>query len=68
VPGNGGCIAAGGGSVWVTMPDTPVTRIDLSTNGVVAQYKGAGGDCIGWWDDSLWLSNNREGTVWRLTP
>ena len=68
VPGQGGCIAAGGGSVWVTMPGTPVSRIDATSNQVSEQFKGAGGDCISFADGSVWLSNNEMGTVWRIRP
>src|SRR5262249_25600935 len=66
--GTGGGIAAGGGSIWVTMFHTPVTRIDPATNAVTEQYLGDGGDCIGFWDGSVWLSNNALGSVWRLRP
>ena len=68
VPGEGGCIAAGVGGVWVTMPDTPFSKIDPGSNTVVAQYTGAGGDCIGVGDGSVWLSNHDLHAVWRLRP
>lgn len=68
VPGQGGCIATGGGSVWVTMPGTPVSEIDATTNVVTAQFKGTGGDCIGYAAGSVWLSNNSFGQVWRIRP
>jgi streptogramin lyase len=68
VPGSGGCVATGGGSVWITMPGTPVSRIDPATNKVAEQFAGAGGDCISFSDGSIWLSNNDAGTVWRIRP
>jgi DNA-binding beta-propeller fold protein YncE len=68
VPGQGGCIDAGGGSVWVTMPGTPVSRIDPATNTVAERFEGAGGDCISFSDESVWLSNLELGTVWRIRP
>jgi len=68
VPGTGGCIALGGGSVWVTMPDTPVSRIDAATNTVTERFQGKGGDCISFSDGSVWLSNLDLGTVWRIRP
>ncbi|HEV7809427.1 MAG TPA: hypothetical protein VGO64_02410, partial [Candidatus Limnocylindrales bacterium] len=68
VPGDGGCIAAGGGSVWVTMPETPVSRIDPATNQVTERFTGAGGDCISVSAGSVWLSNLQIGTVWRINP
>jgi len=68
VPGEGGCIATGGGAVWVTMPDTPVSRIDPAKNMVTDRYVGAGGDCISFSAGSVWLSNLHLGTVWRIRP
>jgi len=68
VPGGGGEISAGEGSVWVTTFEYPITRIDPSTNKVAQQFVGEGGDAIrvalGW----VWLTNIRAGTVWRLDP
>ena len=68
VPGGGGEISAGEGSVWVTTFEYPITRIDPSTNTVAQQFFGEGGDAIcvglGW----VWLTNIRAGTVWRLDP
>jgi len=68
VPGGGGEIAAGEGSVWVTAFQFPLSRIDPATNTVVQQFFGEGGDSVrvglGW----VWLSNLRAGNVWRLDP
>ena len=68
VPGGGGEIAAGEGSVWVTAFQYPLSRIDPTTNTVVQQFFGEGGDAVrvglGW----VWLSNLRAGNVWRLDP
>ena len=68
VPGGGGEISAGEGSVWVTTFEYPITRIDPSTNKVAQQFYGEGGDSIraglGW----VWLTNIRAGTVWRIDP
>ena len=68
VPGDGGCIAAGEGGVWVTMPGTPVSQIDPQTNTVTQQFTGVGGDCIGTGFGSVWLSNHELGNVWRFSP
>jgi virginiamycin B lyase len=68
VPGEGGCIAAGEGAVWVTMPGTPVSAIDSHANVVTEQFTGVGGDCISTGFDSVWLSNHELGNVWRLSP
>jgi virginiamycin B lyase len=68
VPGGGGEISAGEGSVWVTTFEYPITRIDPATNKVAQQFYGEGGDSIraglGW----IWLTNIRAGTVWRIDP
>jgi streptogramin lyase len=68
IPGGGGEISAGEGSVWATVFEYPITRIDPSTNKVAQQFYGAGGDSIraggGW----VWLTNIRAGTVWRIDP
>jgi hypothetical protein len=50
------------------MPNTPVSRIDPATNTVTERFTGAGGDCISFSAGSVWLSNNRLGTVWRIRP
>jgi streptogramin lyase len=68
IPGGGGEISAGQGSVWATVFEYPITRIDPSTNKVAQQFYGAGGDSIraggGW----IWLTDIRAGTVWRIDP
>jgi virginiamycin B lyase len=68
VPGPGGDIAAGEGAVWVTQKTIPVSRIDPATNKVTAQLTGPGGDAMRVGDGSVWLSNGREGAVWRFLP
>jgi len=68
VPGGGGEIAAGEGSVWVTSLEFPISRIDPRTNAVVQQFAGKGGDAIRVGLGSVWLSNLRAGNVWRLDP
>jgi streptogramin lyase len=68
IPGGGGEIAVGEGSVWVTSFEYPITRIDPSTNKVAQQFYGAGGDAIRVGHGSVWLSNLRQSNVWRLDP
>jgi DNA-binding beta-propeller fold protein YncE len=68
VPGDGGCIATGLGSVWVTMPQTPVIRIDARSNKITERWTGRGGDCISVGFGSVWLSNHDLGNVWRIKP
>jgi YVTN family beta-propeller protein len=68
VPGPGGDIAAGEGAVWVTQKTIPVSRIDPATNRVTAQFYGPGGDAMRVGHGYVWLSNGREGKIWRLLP
>ena len=68
VPGEGGCIATGLGSIWVTMPQTPMLRIDPKSNKVIERWTGGGGDCISVGFGSVWLSNHDFGNVWRIKP
>jgi YVTN family beta-propeller protein len=68
VPGGGGEIAAGEGSVWVTSFEYPLSRIDPSSNTVVQQFVGAGGDSVRVGHGSVWLTDIRAGEVWRLDP
>lgn len=67
VPGAGGDIANGGGSIWVSAAGTPLTRI-FSRSGKVAQqygnYKGA--DAIRFGFNSIWISDHGKGDVWRI--
>jgi virginiamycin B lyase len=68
VPGAEGAIAIGQGSVWVTLPGFPITRIDPGTDRVVQQFYGEGGGAIQVGLNSVWLSNLKEKTLWRLDP
>jgi virginiamycin B lyase len=68
VPGKGGEIAAGEGSVWVTSFDFPISRIDPESNRVVQQFVGDGGDAIRVGLRSVWLSNLKAHNVWRIDP
>jgi YVTN family beta-propeller protein len=68
VPGGGGDIAVGEGSVWVTAFEYPLSRIDPSSNTVVQQFTGKGGDAVRVGLGSVWLSNLEAGNVWRIDP
>ncbi len=68
VPGEGGDIAAGEGSVWVTSFGYPLSRIDPTSNKVVQQFVGKGGDALRVGLGSIWLSNYEAATVWRIDP
>ncbi len=68
VPGAEGNIAIGQGSVWVTLTGFPITRIDPSTDKVVQQFYGDGGGAVFVGLNSVWLSNLKEKTLWRIDP
>jgi YVTN family beta-propeller protein len=66
VPGTGGDIATGEGALWVTERTMPVSRIDPASNKVTAQLYGPGGDAMRIGHGYVWLSNGRQGKVWRF--
>jgi YVTN family beta-propeller protein len=68
IPGTGGQLAFGEGRIWATVFQIPLTEIDPATNQVVKQWFGPGGDSVRVGNGSVWLSNLREQTVWRLNP
>jgi len=67
IPGSGGDIAWGGGSVWSTVFAVPLTAIDGRTNKVRRQWIGPGGDAMRVGHDSIWLTDYRRGTLSRYT-
>jgi virginiamycin B lyase len=68
IPGEGGEITFGAGSVWMAMFDFPLTQIDAKTNLPVKQWSGKGGDGVRFGFGSVWLSNLMQGTVWQISP
>jgi len=66
IPGLGGEIAYGGGSVWATVFGYPITRIDPARNKVVQQWVGTGGDSIRYAHGSIWLTFLMGAKVWRI--
>ena len=66
IPGSGGELAFGGGAVWATVFEFPITRIDAATNKVTAQWHGAGGDSIRYGHQAVWLTSLMGAKVWRL--
>lgn len=67
-PGGGGEICQGGGFVWVTVFDLPLTKIDATTDRVVRQWTGLGGDAVRYGFSSVWLTDLRAGLLHRLQP
>ncbi len=68
VPGGGGEITFGGGFVWVTVFDLPLTKIDAHSDKVIRQWVGRGGDAVRHGFNSIWLSNLRDGLLLRYQP
>lgn len=68
IPGTGGEIAFGEGSIWATVFQIPLTRIDPTTNAVAQQWIGSGGDSVRVGHGSVWLTDLAHGKVWRLDP
>ena len=66
IPGHGGEITFGAGSVWATEMEFPLTRIDAETNKVVAQWHGPGGDSVRYAFGTVWLTDLKGGKVWRI--
>ena len=68
VPGEGGDIAVGEGSVWVTSFEFPLSRIDPAPNKVVQQFAGQGGDAVRVGQGSVWLTDLKGQQLWRIDP
>ena len=68
IPGEGGEIAFGLEHIWATVFQVPISEIDPATNQVVKQWVGDGGDSIRAGHGSVWLSNLRAHTIWRIDP
>jgi YVTN family beta-propeller protein len=66
IPGAGGDIGYGGESVWPTVFGVPLTRIDATTNKVVKQWVGKGGDSLRFGFDSLWITDYKKGLLSRI--
>ena len=68
LPGHGGEISFGFGSVWATISKKPITRIDAATSKVISQWTGVGGDSIRTGLGSVWLTDYDHGKIWRVSP
>lgn len=66
IPGAGGDIDYGADSVWPTVFDVPLSRIDAPTNRVVKQWVGKGGDSLRFGFNSLWLTDYKKGLLLRI--
>jgi virginiamycin B lyase len=50
----------------LSMFDVPLTRIDATSNRVVKQWIGKGGDSLRIGFDSLWITDYRKGLLLRI--
>jgi virginiamycin B lyase len=66
IPGTGGDIAFGCDSIWTSVFEVPLTRIDAKTNRVVKQWVGKGGDSLRFGFDSLWITDYKKGLLLRI--
>jgi YVTN family beta-propeller protein len=66
IPGAGGDIGYGADSVWATVFDVPLTRIDATTNKVLKQWIGKGGDSLRFGYGSIWLTDYKKGLLLRI--
>jgi virginiamycin B lyase len=67
IPGTGGDIGYGADSIWLTVFDVPLTRVDATTNRVVKQWIGKGGDSLRFGFDSLWITDYKKGLLSRIS-
>jgi hypothetical protein len=66
IPGLGGDICDGADSVWATVFDIPLARINSRTNKVLRQWVGRGGDSLRFGHESIWLTDYHRGLLWRI--
>jgi virginiamycin B lyase len=66
IPGTGGDIDYGAHSVWLSVFDVPLTRVEAATNRVVKQWIGKGGDSLRFGFDSLWITDYKKGLLSRI--
>jgi virginiamycin B lyase len=66
IPGAGGDLDYGDESVWATVFEVPLTRIDAVTGKVVKQWVGHGGDSLRFGFGSIWITDYKRGLVCRI--
>jgi len=62
-----GTMVVGEGSVWLSAPGTPLTRIDPVTNRMAQQFTGPVGGPIAIGLKSIWVAATRT-AIWRIDP
>jgi virginiamycin B lyase len=66
ISGTGGDIAFGADSIWTSLFEIPLTRIDAKTNRVVKQRIGEGGDSLRIGFGSVWITDYKKGLLSRI--
>ena len=62
-PAVGGSLAVGEGSVWVSMPGFPITRIDPADEKVVQQFYGEAFGALVTTSNTVWMADARAGKL-----
>jgi virginiamycin B lyase len=65
-PGHGGDIGFGGGMIWTTVPQVPLSAIDAATATLRCRWTGPGGDSLGIGHGAIWLTDYHAGTISRI--
>jgi glutamine cyclotransferase len=68
IPNAEGNIAFGEGSVWVSSPGFPISRIHPGTDKVVQQFTGEGGGVVYVGLKSVWLVEGKAAKILRFDP
>jgi len=68
VPDVAATMAFGEGSVWISMPGFPLTRLHAAAAKVVQQFAGAGPSQVFYGLNSVWLANPEKNTLHRFDP
>jgi virginiamycin B lyase len=63
--GHGGDLAFANGMVWITLRRIPLAAVDASSDRMLCQWIGAGGDSLRIGHGSIWLTDYTEGTLTR---
>jgi virginiamycin B lyase len=66
IPRTGGDIDYGAGSIWLSVFDVPLTRVEATTNRVLKQWIGKGGDSLRFGFSSVWITDYRKGLLYRI--
>jgi virginiamycin B lyase len=66
IPGKGGDISYGGGMIWATVRNVPLSLVDGTSAALLCQWVGPGGDSLGIGHGAIWLTDYHAGTISRI--